>query len=162
MSMRPKYETSKDLANEKRIIRPYAEAFGYDYKKLPSGDYADYALFKDGELVAYVEIKRREVSYFCYDTIYLSEEKFDDLLGRDVPSIFLVGFDDGIGWVRLRPEHKDDVGLGGRTDRNDPLDIERVCHIPIEDFTAIYGTKKVLAKGENSHLWHTDQIRPKE
>lgn len=160
MSYRPKYERPKNRFDEKRLIRAYAGTFGYDYEKLPFNDHADYQLLSDGSLVAFVEIKRRKVEFFRYDTIILSEEKVEALLQREAPAIFLVGFNDGIGWVRLTEEHRNEVRLGGRTDRDDALDVENVCHIPIGDFTG------VCYEQDGKHLygkkpqWQTDQIRP--
>jgi hypothetical protein len=52
----------------------------------------------------------------------------------------LVGWTDCIGWLRVdnRKRNAWPVVRGGRTDRNDPADIESVYEIPTEYFRIIY------------------------
>jgi hypothetical protein len=67
----------------------------------------------------------------------LSEHKVRNLLDREVPSLFIVGFKDALGWVRLVEDHLSTSRYGGRTAQTrDEWDEEDVCHIPRSNFTA--------------------------
>lgn len=158
---RPRYETAENIADQERIIRPYCNMFDYTSHRTPDLARADYELFKDEELVAYAEVKRRFINFFKFDTIMLSQCKVEALLNRDVPALFIVGFDDALGWVRLTPDHLKTARFGGRTvQTRDAWDKEDVCHIPTSDFT-------VALKGpEGTHIrpsvtqWHDDELQP--
>jgi len=135
---RPIYETDANLEDQARIIRPYCKRFGYEAVKTEDLERADYTLTFQGEAVAVAKMKRRHIRYFEHSTILLSTQKVEALLAEDLPAIFIVGFNNGIGWVRLTQDHLDTSVMGGRTVATlDQGDIEPCCYIPLSNFTGV-------------------------
>ena len=133
--MRRRYQTEEDLQNERGVADAVCAHFGLQPVKLPDYTRADFLLHRDGIAEAILEIKCRNVSSAKYETYMLSKGKYDALLGwadMGFKAALAVRWTDAIGVVRLPVEHTEDVG--GRTDRGDALDIERVVHIPIDCF----------------------------
>ena len=73
--MRPKYETDKDVANEKDVADKIAAARGYMMVKLPPMSKMDYAAFSTEGIKAFIEIKRRNVVKAKYDAMMIGMEK---------------------------------------------------------------------------------------
>jgi len=138
--MRPTYETSADLQNERQVVDAINELWQTKASKMPRAYSLDYALTRAGRVCTFVEIKCRTVSSYQYDTYMISLAKVlkARALGREVgvPSLLVVRWTNMVGYVDLR-EVDIDVQVGGRADRNDAQDIEPVCMIPIEQFTRI-------------------------
>jgi len=138
--MRPTYETEADLRNERDLISAINQLWQTSSAKLPRGYSLDYALTRDGRVVAFVEIKCRTVSSEQYETYMISLAKVlkAKSLGNAVavPAYLLVRWNDGVGYIDLRTVDLD-VRVGGRVDRGDSQDIEPVCMIPIKQFTEL-------------------------
>jgi hypothetical protein len=143
---RPKYETDKDLANEKTIIPIIERHFKCKIKKLPISYMFDFLFYREGKAWGCGEYKRRKVAYTKYPFIILSAAKFYKAtnFGRmlDAGFHFIVEFDDGIFYAPLQIEldyvaKEFDIGWGGREDRGDSQDMEPVIHIPINKFFRI-------------------------
>tara|TARA_R100001129_G_scaffold166205_1_gene133225 strand:- start:754 stop:1305 length:552 start_codon:yes stop_codon:yes gene_type:complete len=149
---RPIYQTAQDLTNQEGLIKqavfrlnpisppPYTRAADlspYDY----STEYPPIVF----------EAKKRRISHSQYETYLISANKVDSLisLGREngVSAVLVVGWTDAWGWMPLysvNPEvdtleamlSKGEVGVSnwGRTDRNDPYDVERSYEWPIKEF----------------------------
>lgn len=141
--MRREYETEHDVATERDIILrllPQIVPTVRRAKKLPKRYSLDWvAEDNDGFLMAWVECKRRHCSARTYPTFMISMLKWMDALHFQMlggkPTYILVQWDDGAGWVR-----SDEVvasvkfSIGGRTDRDDPEDMEPCVHIPVHCF----------------------------
>jgi len=56
---------------------------------------------------------------------------------RKVPAILFVNFEDDIMFIDMS-EVPDHTSIGGRSDRDDPLDTELVNHYRIDQLTTIY------------------------
>ena len=138
--MRPIYETEKDLVNERSLSDVVSKKWKCTLQKLQPRDPFDYAAVRSKEVVAFVEMKNRTNSFGKYDTYMISMTKLVHARSinqaTSLPCILAVRWTDLIGWVRL-DNVTTQVTMGGRFDRNDPQDIEPVCHISMKDFIII-------------------------
>ena len=132
---RPIYETEADRANEAAVMETLFERWRCQGLRMPKLCGVDYALYRNGRLMAWVEIKCRSNPQSQYDTYAVSEAKM--LAGRalaeqtNLPFMLVVQWTDCLGWVQ--PERYE-VRSGGRRDRADAQDIESMAHIPIAEF----------------------------
>lgn len=129
------WETKDDLAREKDVVDVYAKIKKCEYEKLPIQYKADYAFLRDGDIVALVEIRCRNVSHDQYDTIMLSLLKWNDInelaQRMGVPAMFVVRYTDGIYTIPLR-ETPDAFLMGGRAVMRDARDREPVVHYNVD------------------------------
>ncbi len=105
----------------------------------PKDPFAPYdAVFRFAHHPCVVEIKVRRNERERYPTYMLSEAKYNALCALDARganALLAVQWTDQLGVVRLPVEHT--VSTGGRYDRNDSLDVERVVLIPITAFIRV-------------------------
>lgn len=135
---RPIYESDVDRENEEIIISRLSKVYNCDWRKLPIQYRVDYALTRAEAIVALAEVKKRRVNSDTYRTIILSAKKVwaaqDQAERLRVPALFVVAFNDKMGYVKLDADVIDGYRMGGRFDRGDVEDSEIVAHIPIEKF----------------------------
>jgi hypothetical protein len=146
---RPLYETEHDLKLEQAIANRIEQGFAWKLRKLSRKYYLDFMAFSktarwnEWKAVATIEVKRRNHPIHRYATVILSLAKYlkgveyHDKLGLDF--YFIVQFDNGCFKYKY---HNGDgsrlqITMGGRTDRNDPADIEPVIHIPVDTMTPL-------------------------
>jgi len=139
---REHYEQPDDRKREMWVAERFAREMGLKQIEMPENSRIDrFLIDKDDNPRGWVEIKCRTTECGHYDTYALSEQKFKTLLWlhkiTNVPSLLVVGFMDMIAWVEVNKLGGLRVVDGGRQDRNDPLDIERLVHIPITKFRYI-------------------------
>lgn len=142
------WETEDDLRRESDVVAFYAKIKGCEYEKLPIAYKADYAFLRDGEVVALVEIRCRNVTHNEYPTIMLSLLKWHDMnalaKSMGVPAMFVVRYTDGIYSLPLRLV-PDEFGMGGRALMRDARDREPVVHYNVDRMTRL---SSVCPKGE--------------
>jgi len=130
------YETQKDQLAEARVAKRVAAKWDCRPIKLRPLYVIDYAMLRDGKCHAFVEIKCRSYSMRQMDDMggfMLSLDKWRAgidlsrcsgaafILVVSTPDVDAVG---GIYWYS-GTEH-DGLSFGGRTDRDDPQDVEPV------------------------------------
>lgn len=133
--MRPTYETEGDKNREAKVIDSLCAVWECNATKLPKFYKQDWALTSVGGTVrALVEVKCRTHPRERYPTLILSLEKWLALAmlseHTNAKGILAVQFSDGIFWMVAKPQPQWRIAIGGRTDRNDPDDVEPVVHIP--------------------------------
>lgn len=115
----------------------FCQSYGCSAKELEPFAAWDFEVSVDGDPVAIIEVKCRTTGIYAYPTYLVSHGKVEamraEASARDIAPILLVSWSDARGWVNLA-DARFEVGDGGRRDRNDPADIERVALIPVEDF----------------------------
>jgi hypothetical protein len=137
---RPFYETSADRGHESRITGRISQKFKCTFEKLPIKMGMDYAAVRNGKAVAFLEIKRRNVSSCMYPTYMISVHKL--MMAKSLseltalPCYLFVEWTDRTGFIKLPPPNMT-IRIGGRSDRNDADDIEPVSHFPIGDFRSL-------------------------
>jgi hypothetical protein len=138
MNHRPKYESESDRSNQHYVLSKLGQAFGLQ-AETPTEEYSFYdGMFSFGDRKCVVEIKVRKNERSRYPTYMLSKRKYDALCGvtvQDIDALLAVQWTDQLGIVQLPTEHT--VSTGGRYDRNDSHDVERVVLIPIGAFTRV-------------------------
>ncbi len=132
---RPIYESDADRANQATVVAKLERAFGLT-ATAPQDRFAPYdAVFRFTHWPCVVEIKVRRNTRARYDTYMLSEAKYNALCAVDANALLAVQWTDQLGVVQIPVEHT--VTTGGRADRGDSRDIERVVLIPIEAFIPV-------------------------
>ena len=127
--MRPTYETANDRSKERQIIDLVATKFGMKAVKLPQFQDIDFALMRGEVVWGVVEVKARGRHY---PQMFLSLHKVQALrqyaaAGLQARVIFATP--SGVFAKKVGPGEIDGwIGVGGRKDRNDPLDTEMVVH----------------------------------
>jgi len=130
---RPMYETEADRKKEQALAETFAQ-HGYDFYKLPIQYRLDFAVFKDGEARAFVEVKHRNVRLLQYDTAMISLSKV--LQARwltqntGLPAYLLNVYIDCIARFDFAGDFK--LGKGGRFDRGDSQDADLCAYFPIQ------------------------------
>jgi len=138
--MRPIYETQDDRDREALVAKKVGDAFNCSMGKLQPRDAFDFAAMRGDKIVGFVEIKVRANPMGQYSTYMISMTKLATahaiFAATKTPCILAVQWTDALGYIDMNAV---DVTLkmGGRSDRNDPRDIEPVCHIDIAAFKLI-------------------------
>jgi len=136
--MRPRYERPRDLTNEQRVAARMKER-GIELRKMPISYRLDFAMFRDGKLRGFAEVKTRNNRHDTYPTLMISLGKV--MAARQLAevsetrSVLLVQYLDGIYWCNFASPFE--VAMGGRWDRGDDDDVEPVAHYPIEAFKMV-------------------------
>ena len=127
--MRPTYETPADRSKERQIIDVVAGKFGMRAVKLPQFQDIDFALMKGDVVWGVVEIKARRQHY---PQMFLSLHKVQALrqyAAAGLQARVIYATPQGIYAKKVGPLEIDGwIGIGGRKDRNDPVDTELMVH----------------------------------
>jgi len=135
---RPEYESQNDRNNEQAIIAVVESKWHCKAQKLKKRLELDFALIRNGKIVAFAEVKQRNVLHDTYKTFAISLHKW--LKAKElseackIPVFFVIGYKDGIRWVK-HDLTEYEMFMGGRTDRGDAQDVEPMIHIPIKQFS---------------------------
>ncbi len=148
---RPLYETASDRSHEARAFPVIAGHLSRRWrvevnpKKMPHKHFSDCVMIgRDGKVRAYVEYKKRGMSWGDFPTIMLSASKYlrlDEVRNLpDVGAYFAV--EDKSGSIKMVDLHSPASGMfvvwGGRTvSTRDSMDIEPVCHFPVRSFEEV-------------------------
>lgn len=139
---RPLYETPDDKIREEAVIKEICNVWHCEARALEKNSYMDFEIVtKDGVVRAICELKCRSNTHDKYPTYMISKMKIERgrmmAKEREVPAILFVHFEDDIMFLDMS-EVPDHTSIGGRSDRNDPLDTELVNHYRIDQLTTIY------------------------
>lgn len=142
--MRPEYESPADRTREQGIRFRVGRWLKAELIPTPRFTNWDAWAFRGGCLVGILEIKCRSFNAALRPELDISEKKIRDCLAGssdlDVP--FALAISASGDWIGVRRIDPDDFlgfrrGRIGRTDRNDPADLEDGVFIPISSFTSI-------------------------
>ena len=129
---RPIYQTPTDLENEKSVIDRFSNHFNLEVEKLPDLSTFDYfTVHKDRSV--FIEIKNRSCSVDYFVHYFISAKKIisaKNVSDRGMLPLLLVNWSDGIGISNLLDFCF--MAKAGRSDRNDPMDIELMCYYEIK------------------------------
>jgi hypothetical protein len=127
--VRPTYETPADIEREREVIDMVASKAGMTAHKLKAYSNVDFALMKDRVVRMVCEVKVRNK---LYPQMMLSLDKVQALrnyaaMGLEARVIYATP--EGIYVKKVGPDAIDGwIGMGGRTDRDDPDDTEMVVY----------------------------------
>jgi hypothetical protein len=139
--VRPLYETKEHLTVEQKIADRLTQRVKCEVLKLPIRYHLDYALQRDAQIIAFAEIKttKYELSvHKSYGGFKMSFAKWIAAeqmcrLGR-VSFILLVGFPEGIRYLRTNTFEHEGLVWWGRKDRSDAQDMEPAVILSIDRF----------------------------
>ena len=136
---RPMYETHRDRIAEARVAKKIADKWLCKAIKLRPTYVVDYALMQGDAFKAFLEIKCRNYSMKQMDDMggfMLSLDKWTKglELARAGGIEFVIAVDAVGGTYWYRGHEHDGLSLGGRTDRDDPQDVEPVVLLRAERF----------------------------
>ena len=134
----PIYDTTESEANERRVMASVTRRFGIEGRKLPGFSEIDFVLTRNGKGWGWAEVKCRWNLSTTYPTYMIDLAKIKALrgaaAGTDSHARIIVRWDDYLGVVNaLTCPYT--TGMGGRTDRNDPLDRDIMAYVPVSAFT---------------------------
>jgi hypothetical protein len=110
------FETEQDLDREKKAINTFVNVFKGSFKKLGPQD-IDYKVFdKDGNLIAYAEVKGRLKSMKTAYPLPVALSKVSKLIDKRLNPVLLWACDDGIIYGKVF-SLVGEVRLGGRAPR---------------------------------------------
>ena len=137
--VRPIYESSTDISNEEMLAEHLVLRWKLDgWKRNPTMYPIDISFIKDGAITGFAEIKCRTVPKDRYETYMISASKVmsANSLSRvtRLSCLLVVKWADYLGWIDLIKVQPKFVAWGGRSDRQDPQDMEPVIHFDIDDF----------------------------
>lgn len=142
---RPIYQKPIDKVNESLAAKIIEEEWGATCTPTPNMHGVDFEAILNGNLIQ-VEFKKRNRRRTEFADYIISERKIKKAVAAAIKSdavfALLVEWTDSMGYIFI-----DDAAMqsykvksGGRTDRNDPHDIEMMVQIPIKNFTVIERT----------------------
>lgn len=135
---RPHYESQKNRDDESEVIEIFAEAYDYDYQRQEDRRRANYFCYRGDTLCLIAEVKCRSTDKHEYPTVMIPLAKWNagcrlsEKYG--VPYALVISWADTIGALTNRMATYDRVGQGGRTDRGDPKDVERMVYFDVDKF----------------------------
>ena len=137
---RPQYESQLDRRNE-QIVADALKGIGYDLVKLPPHYRLDYILMNGAKPKAFIEVKARTFGMQRFDTALVNLHKV--IAARqlsfetNLPSYMVVLYKDALARISFAEEFELGFLFNGRSDRDDPMDRDLVCHFPISRFTVV-------------------------
>ncbi len=124
-------ETAVHIENELAVIQKFCTIKKCGFIKLPKFD-IDFLIHKDGDGVAFAEVKCRPHNYEHFPTQFLSFHKYQSLkdCGRWLPAYFICQYTDGIYIININDIPLNNIKLGGRNNPRPycPNDIEYLIH----------------------------------
>jgi hypothetical protein len=139
-TLRPLYERPEHRSREAAVVARLVTLFGADYVKFGTAAVCDALLIAASRPLYLIEVKVRANPADAYRTYMLSRRKYEDLLALKqrlgAPVALVVQWSDRAGILELPAPHT--TAIGGRSDRGDALDQERVCHFRSSDFSRLW------------------------
>lgn len=110
------FETEQDLIREKKAIETFVNIFGGSFKKLDPND-IDYKVFdKEGNLIAYAEVKGRIRTMRGAYPLPVAARKLVKLVDKRLTPVIIWACEDGIIYGKVN-KLKGEAKWGGRTPR---------------------------------------------
>ena len=131
--MRPLYETEANRINERAVAKLIEGKWNCKCVKLKQAYALDYALIRDGKVIAFMEIKCRNYTMDKLNSMggfmisvhkWLEAKAICDV--SSVPLCLVVRTHDGVWYHKTSDFLNDGIGFGGRLDRGDDQDVEPV------------------------------------
>jgi hypothetical protein len=115
------FEKEEDLKREQKAITLFVNTFGGSFKKLDPFD-VDYKVFdKDGNLIAYAEVKGRIKTMHSAYPLPVAARKVVKLVDKRLIPVMIWACEDGIIYGKVN-KLKGEIKWGGRTPRENSYD----------------------------------------
>ena len=114
------FETEQDLIREKKAIETFVNIFGGSFKKLDPND-IDYKVFdKEGNLIAYAEVKGRIRTMRGAYPLPVAAKKIVKLVDKRLTPVVIWACEDGIIYGKVN-KLKGEIKWGGRAPRENSV-----------------------------------------
>ena len=114
------FETEQDLIREKKAIETFVNIFGGSFKKLDPND-IDYKVFdKEGNLIAYAEVKGRIRTMRGAYPLPVAAKKIVKLVDKRLTPVVIWACEDGIIYGKAN-KLKGEIKWGGRAPRENSV-----------------------------------------
>lgn len=138
---RPRYESRRDREVERDIVDAFCEAYGLSYDRQEDRRRVNYFCYRGDRLELILEVKRRYNDRDAYSTVFIPLAKWE--AGCRLSSEYgvayavLIKWNDFTGMFSNRFGTYDSEGIGGRRDRGDSKDIERMAYFRVSRFKSV-------------------------
>jgi hypothetical protein len=131
-----KHQRPEDLAVQREVAEQLERAWSCTMREYGDMHHIDWYALRYGRVMAYLELKARNVLSSEYPTVYLAVDKWLPLslltLATRAPGFFVVRFLDGIRWIRIsRVDARRQTYGGSRTEK------EPMIEVPITEMRRI-------------------------
>lgn len=142
MQPRPFYEGQADRTKEREIVSKIEGAWNVRAAKLKTSLKLDYALAREGSVVAFAEVKARTYSWEQLDRMggyMLSLDKWTQArqLCSGLPFSLVIEASGDLRHFSTRFDLPFGIVMGGRKDRADWQDVEPCILIPVRHFKPV-------------------------
>ena len=111
-----RFESEEDIDREDRAINVFVNMFSGSYKKLGPND-VDYRVYdKEGELIAFAEIKGRKKDYSNAYPLPVAARKLVKLADKRLNPVMIWACNDGIVYAKVK-DLEGNIRWGGRKPR---------------------------------------------
>jgi hypothetical protein len=119
------FEKEEDLKREQKAITLFVSTFGGSFKKLDPFD-VDYKVFdKDGNLIAYAEVKGRIRTMHSAYPLPVAARKVVKLVDKRLIPVMIWACEDGIIYGKVN-KLKGEINWGGRAPRDNSFNDEEL------------------------------------
>jgi hypothetical protein len=124
-------ETQRDRDNEIAAIDEFCQAKGCKFTKLPKFE-LDFLIHKNGNAIAFGEIRCRNHEYSAFRTQIISFYKISRMIkcAKWLPCYFICKYTDGIYYIEVSQIPLDEIKWGGHNNPRPerPNDLEWLIH----------------------------------
>jgi len=137
------FVTEQDEQNERDVARFLERIWNCNIHKFGKLDPIDWWAERDGEVVAFVELKCRNIRSTKYSTVFVTLRKWLDLLRahmwtvNGVPSLIVVRWTDCIGYMDVTTLPPGRLSVLRRREHRAEQDTEPAWEVPIDSFVKI-------------------------
>jgi len=139
----PRNETPEDLKNEQLFADKMKALRGWNLGKLSEVKYiVDFAIYDEFNNVhGFIEFKRRKCDSNKYEEVFCAINKWLKLkeLSKYGAASFYVQYNDKLLYLDVWTNNETEYELkwAGRTDRDNPVDMEPLLLLTLSDFTEV-------------------------
>lgn len=136
------YRKNHHFENKNLAMKRFVSAFGYNYVEHPDlrvlrervWDFEIFSPKRPGKRLFVARVLNRDIVWGQYPTIDVSAKKFAQFVDESVVLVVHTLKDHAIHYCRPGRVRNATLRVGGREDRDDPMDIEGMMAIPIGEF----------------------------
>lgn len=137
------FVTDADERNEYEVAKILEKKWKCNIRKFGKLDPIDWWAERDNKVVAFIELKCRNIPSTKYDTVFVTLRKWLDLLrAREwstdgVPSLIVLKWTDKIGYLDVTQIPPGTMSVLRRREHRAEQDVEPAWEIPVKDFKTI-------------------------
>lgn len=137
------FVTAEDEKREREVATIIEQEWDCKLRKFGKLDPIDFWAERDGYVVAFFEIKCRNISSTLYETVFVTLRKFLDLLRAQewsdgqAKAFVVVRWTDRIGWLHVNDIQPGSLTVLRRSDFRAENDVEPAFEVPVSAFKTL-------------------------